>query len=307
MRNPEYKFTTYSHIAAACAWVLEDHDLPESTQTHLDTYIDSLVEKGSHIIEEKKAEEKKVEKIRLTPQQLIARKINTTIMVELDELEDKWCEGDYKASIDLYKRLLALEIKGGLEIIREWVQVRLDEINEAVNKTCDQAVEGYSHLTTAQKKARVKLFETMLNDIDRIVLAKKATRVTRKKKSPSVEKLIKRLNYQKMDDNYKIVSINPEKIIGAQRLIVFNTKYKVIREFISTSVNGLQVSGSTLKNYNEDESIQTKLRKPEQMLPIALSKTPRQFRNAMEKLSTIVKKPDNGRINSETILLRVDK
>lgn len=307
LRNPEYKFTTFSHIAAACAWVIDDNELPESTLIHLNKYIDSLVSEGADIIEVKKAEEKKVEKVRLTPQQLIARKINTTIMVELDELEDKWCEGDAKASIDLYKRLVALEIKAGLDIIRNWIEGRRLDIYDAVNKTCEQAVEGYSHLSTSEKKARLKLFDTMLSDLDRVTMAAKAMRGTRKKKSPSAEKLIKHLKYAKDSKDYKVVSINPEKIIGAQRLITFNQKTKQIREFISTSTEGLQIKGSTLHGYDPDSSVQTTLRKPDEMLPIALTKTQRQFRNAFDKLTTVKKSPDNGRINVETVLLRVDK
>lgn len=307
LRNPEYKFTTFSHIAAACAWVLEDKELPETTSAHLGKYIDELVSKGSKIIEVKKAEEKTVEKVRLTPQQLIARKINTTIMVELDDLEDKWIDGNQKATIDLYKRLVALEIKAGLHIIRDWIEGRRNDVKDALDKTCDQAVEGYAHLTTPQKKARVKLFDTMLSDLERVTMAVKANRGTRKKKSPSVEKLIKNLKYAKDSKEYKLVSINPEKIIGAQRLITFNQKTKQIREFISTSTDGLQIKGSTLMGWDPESSVQTTLRKPNDMLPIALTKTPRQFRNAFDKLTTVKKSPDNSRINVETILLRVDK
>ena len=67
---------------------------------------------------------------------------------------------------------------------------------------------------------------------------------------------------------------------------------------------GFQVSGSTLKRFDKEQSIKIRLRKPNDILPLVLNKTPIQLQKELSALKTKVQVP-NGRINNDTILLRV--
>jgi hypothetical protein len=85
----------------------------------------------------------------------------------------------------------------------------------------------------------------MLNDCDRIRSAAKATRATRVKQPKSADKQIARVQYKKEDTEYKLVSIPPIKVVGGTRLFTFNTKTRVISEYITQDTKGFEISGTT--------------------------------------------------------------
>jgi len=103
---------------------------------------------------------------------------------------------------------------------------------------------------------------------------------------------------------FKIVSINPIQIIGCVMLYTFNTKYKVLTQYVTQAGTGFEISGSTIKNFSKEDSRSIKLRKPDEILPIIMSKSQTQINKEWDKLTTKTFKP-NGRLNIETILLRV--
>ena len=88
------------------------------------------------------------------------------------------------------------------------------------------------------------------------------------------------------------------------RLYTFNDKNKEFTELVSSSSNGFEVNGSTLKNVDLENSRKVKLRKPDEFLPTALSGTAKQVDNAWKKLTTKTGTP-NPRINKDTVLLKV--
>ena len=144
----------------------------------------------------------------------------------------------------------------------------------------------------------------MLEDLERIRSATKASRNVKVKRPESVDKQVAKVQYKKEDNDFKIVSINPIQIPTKTRLYAFNTKSKMIIEYITESPNGFEISGSTIKNFSKDLSRTICLRKPLDFLPIVLQKTPKQINDAWKTLKTKTKVP-NGRINKDTILLRV--
>ena len=69
--------------------------------------------------------------------------------------------------------------------------------------------------------------------------------------------------------------------------------------------SGLSVKGTTLQGYNPDESVQKKLRKPDEILPQVLSGGKRVMKKLMSEINSKESLIPNGRINGDTILLRV--
>jgi len=308
LANPEYHFSM-THHAATAFWYNNDlyknNDADGNTaKEFLNNLFDKmipLIEKGKVIYEEK---QKANNIVSISPAVKLMRKINNTIMQELLDLEDKWIDGD-DATINIYDRFKYHGLTNtAISHVKPMIEGWLLDYEDAYYKRCDQAVEGYSHLKRSTLNHRIKVCKAMLEDLERIRSATKATRNVKVKRPKSVDKQVARVQYKKEDNDFKIVSINPIQIPTKARLYAFNTKSKMIIEYVTESVNGFEISGSTIKNFSKGLSRTICLRKPLDFLPIVLQKTPKQIDAAWQTLKTKTKVP-NGRINKDTILLRV--
>ena len=304
---PEYKFIM-GYLGATAFWnnqKLEETDKTKQYTNHLNGKISEMIVMGKQILLEKKATTKvETNVVTLSPQQRLQNKISNTIMQDLLDLEDQWIEGE-KTTIDVY----ALFKKHGLAgsatlVVRPVIEGWLLDYEDAYHKRCEQAVEGYSHLKRPELNRRIKACQDMLLDLDRIKSAAKATRKTRVKQPKAADKQIKNVKYKTEDTTFKLVSIPPIQIIGKMRLYTFNTKTRMLTEYITESANGFEISGSTIKNHDTVNSRTVKLRKPEEFLTLVQNKTPKQIDAEWNKLTTKTSVP-NGRINTDTILLRV--
>jgi len=306
LANPEYKFYTFSHYAATAFWSLnklESEDLFVYYEAKLYDYLLNLIELGRDIRKEKTVEET-VNVISLSPMQRLQNKISDTIMQDMLDLEDQWMNGE-KTTIDLYKLFQTHGLSGSATLpVRQVIAGWLLDYEDAYYKRDADAVEGYAHLKKSDLNHRIKSCQDMLLDLDKIQSAAKANRKVRKPKIKSADKQVARVQYKKEDNNFKLVSINPILLIGSKRLYTFNTKYKVLVEYCTQSANGFEISGSTIKNLDKVNSREVKLRKPDEFLPIVLKKTIKQIDTEWSKLTTKTIKT-NGRINKDTILLRV--
>lgn len=305
---PEYKFTMFSHYAATIQWLELGYELPEGKEgykTSLDKYLNELIEIGKPLLEEKAQEAKaKANVVVLTPQQRLQRKIGETIIEDLLVLEDEWIEGN-KPDFDMYRQFqkhgLSTQAIAPVEkILDGW----LLDYEDAYHKRCEQAVEGYSHIKRTELNRRIKQIKEMKADLERVRSSVKNTRKPRVKKPQAAEKQVAKMQYLKEDNTFKIKSINPLMIVGAMRMYVFNVKSREITEYVSGTHSGFSVKGTTLQGVDMDASRKIKLRKPEDMLPIFQSKTPKQIDNEWKKLTTKEGQP-NGRINKDCVMIRV--
>ena len=308
LANPEYHFSM-THNAATAFWYNNDlyknndadGNIAKEFLNGLFDKMIPLIEKGKVIYEEK---QKANNVISISPAVRLMRKINNTIMQELLDLEDKWIDGD-DATINIYDRFKYHGLTNtAISHVKPMIEGWLLDYEDAYYKRCDQAVEGYSHLKRSTLNHRIKVCKAMLEDLERIRSATKATRNVKVKRPKSVDKQVAKVQYKKEDNDFKIVSINPIQIPTKSRLYAFNTKSKMVIEYITESVNGFEISGSTIKNFSKGLSRTICLRKPLDFLPIVLQKTPKQIDAAWQTLKTKTKVP-NGRINKDTILLRV--
>jgi len=295
----------YTHLAAAIYWKKTGMDFDDVSTAYLNRvkeYYDDLIEPGKQKLGlevESKPDVKKP-----NPQELLAQKVWSTVMVDIDRLEDEWTEGK-KTDIKLYDLFKTHDLKAmAVPIVLKRVERWLSEYDDAYNKNCRQAVEGYSHLPRAELKRRLGVVKGMIADLERIKATKKVTRAPRVPKARAADKQIQRLQYLKECTENKLMSVNPIQIPGAYRLFTFNVKTRMLTEYVTSSTSGFEVKGTTINNIDTEKSRCTRLRKPEVFIPIALSKTPKQIDNEWNKLTTKTSVP-NGRINKDTILLRI--
>ncbi len=313
LANPEYKFYMFTYQSATAYWVNSGFDLDAITSegslganwhAALDKYLNELIPTGKAIHLLKKRQESDESKVpTISIQERLKNKINNTIMDDLFLLEDEWIEGE-KTSLDVYNRFKFHGLTGAaVAPVRAVIEGWLLDYEDAIYKRCDQAVEGYSHLSKPELNRRIKECYTMLSDLDKVKASTKATRTAKVKRPKAADKQISRLKFCKESSEAKLTSVNPILLVGARRIYTYNVKYKRLIEYVTESTNGFEISGSTLKGMDHDQSRQTTLRKPEIMIPIVQNKSVKQISKAWSELTTKSSVPA-PRINKDTILLK---
>ena len=198
------------------------------------------------------------------------------------------------------------------ELAHPYTKTQLKIMTDQEQDYHEQLLEGYAHVTKPQAKKLATFYETLIADVNMYVDSAKVSRAPRKRKAPSKEKLIAKLKFKKNDEKYRIASINPMDIIGTNELWVFNTKTRKLGKYIATNTDptglkregsGLSVKGTTILGFNEEQSIQKTLRKPDEQLKEFAKAGKVKLRKFLDEIKTTDIKL-TGRINNETIILR---
>lgn len=184
------------------------------------------------------------------------------------------------------------------ERAKEWVRL-ID-----LRKTDDYVKESYPR-SQKEMVAGAQFFALVAADAEKLASNKNAARKPRKKKAVSVEKKVKNLKFKIEDTDNKLVSINPVKILGAEKLWIYNVKTRKLGVYVASDAAGLDVKGSAILNYKYGESVSKTLRKPKDVLSRVLDGGKIVLRKVMSEINS---KPQelNGRINKDTILVRVE-
>ena len=267
----------------------------ENSQEYLERKLIETLEKHAS----NNTQEVKVEKVNVISIQDRIRDKASDIIGDVEEMIDK------NETFSLYDWLKANEIPATYAPrIAAYYAPVLGELIEASEGLDPQLKEGYRHFSKKQLEQRIMFFNTLIEDAERYSDTTKKARVPRKPRTVSVEKKLKNFKYQKEDNNYKIASINPEKIIGCQELWTFNTKYKTLTVFRALDRGGLQVKGTSIINYDEKSSVTKRTgRKPEVYVDKVLNGGKVVLRKLTDELKNDA--PLAYRINENTILLKV--
>jgi hypothetical protein len=180
-----------------------------------------------------------------------------------------------------------------------------DEFASARSNKDEDTKDAYAHLKAADYKRLDVFYTALFEGFTQYGQVKKATKKAAVRKPPQKEKLVAKLKYMKNDPTTKLVSISPVDIIGAQELWVYNTKTRKLGKYVAEDMGGtLGVKGTAITGFNESKSVQKTLRKPEVQLKEFMSAGKIQLRKFLDDIkATDIKL--NGRINSDTILLKV--
>ena len=251
-----------------------------------------------------KAEVKKTE-IRVPTIQDRMNEVAKKHILYFEMLEDALFAGetvDPKAYEYLVKNLVPQALISKISSVFE---PRHAEVQEARRGECEQLKEAYSHMKAADYKRFDAFYNSLFQDLTAYNQTKKATKKAAVRKPPQKEKLVKGLKYLKQDTGLKIVSVNPVDIIGAEVLWVYNVKNRKLGKYVAEAMGGaLGVKGTTITGYDANKSTQKTLRKPEEQIKQFLAATKVDLRKYLENIKTTEIKL-NGRINQETILLKV--
>lgn len=176
-------------------------------------------------------------------------------------------------------------------------------IQEVLSSKDDQITEAYSIYPKKVLKEYAAWLGQMSDDCIEFAKGVKKQRKPRRKKIKTPAEQVKRIKYQVEDPTWGIRSINPTKIIGADKLVVFNTKYKTLMIYEAADKSGLGIKGTTLINWDDKKSKCKRLRKPKDLLKIASTEGIRAIKNAYNAVRCKEKTP-NGRINGSIVILQ---
>ena len=262
--------------------------------------IDPSLPKESDLSKKKDAEKKSRPKISI--QDRIQNQVEDYVSV-LEGQVDDFVSSDYKLKYDVYNDLISRGCKSvHARKMRPLYRDCYNDLVDVYNKEDDYTQEAYSHLKPKHQKKLMDFYGLIVDDLDRVIKNATAQRKPRKRKTYSAGRLVSKLKYQDEFKKLKLVSVNPEKIVGATELWVFNTRYNRLGVYRAVnSVRGFSVKGCTIQHFDESESVQKTARKPKEALNVLNKRSLK----AMFKNMKTKEQPLTGRINAQTILLGV--
>ena len=288
--------------------VRADFNQGRDTAAWLRTEITGVIEAGKNDIEETEAKEAKP----LVVQPSIQERMRETAGKMVEEIEDaiesfqKDPENFDPKAFKMLNLLKGKEVKAAhARVIKGFYSRDLDELLELASGNADEQLkEGYSHRTKKQIRSLITFYQEIMSACDMLAQEAKVNRKPKARKAQPKEKVVAKMKYKKSDEPLKLVSINPADIIGSKELWIFNTKTRKLGRYIADEYKDLGVKGTTITGFNPTASVCKTLRKPEEKLKEfkAAGKVQlRKFLDGINATDTMM----NGRINEETILLRV--
>ena len=231
------------------------------------------------------------------------------LLTDLEEQVDLFMAGIEKRTLprDWYsisKFLKVNEVKGKqTSMLADRWRPLLDEVNEAIAKTDEQLVEGYEFLTRPQLKRFGKFLEVWITDCETHGATKRKQRKVRVKKVKTPEQLVAKVKYLDKSKEFKVKSVDPKGMIGADCIIVFNDKYRFLTIYRAKDAQGMTVKGATIQNFDPVKSKERRLRKPKTMLTVASKMGIRAIGNEFKNVRTRDRVP-TGRINKHCVIVR---
>jgi hypothetical protein len=230
---------------------------------------------------------------------------------ELDYAIDEWIMDPEAFDPKAFKTVSLLRGKGvkpaHARMVKGFYERMLAEVEEVQTKGCEeQLAESYENISKKNIKKLHDFLLSIMAACDQIVGEAKLNKKPRAKKIVPAEKVVAKLKFKATDDKLGITSVPPAQLVGAQGAVVYNTKTRKIGIYTSLNSSGLTVKGTSIGNFT-DKSTQKTLRKPELQM--------REFKeqNTNKRVETWFKNIKatevqlNGRLNAETMILKVFK
>lgn len=228
----------------------------------------------------------------------------SNVIGDFEQEIDSFMMNKYSSEFNPKAYLTTNDIKPGMsKAIAEFYGPLKSEFEQLLSRSDLELNGAYSFLTRTDTKKCLAFVNMIISECVLHSENVKKTRKPRKKKEKPAGQIVARLKYKPSDDKYNVQSIVPTTIVGAEQLWVFNTKTRFLGVYYAQGPSGLSVKGSTILGYDDKTSSGKKLRNPDIILPQVLQGG----KLVLRKLLITVKSKEkslNGRINSDTILLR---
>lgn len=290
-----------------CKMASNGYILKETDKNLIVFEIDKQINRGKEILDEKKATSK-LKTVKRTPADIVKEKTSDFI-AEVEEVLDMfntkvWVDWDnYSVYNELQKgEYPYITAKG----VVDYYKPLQDELMELVKKKTPDLVEAYSLMGVRLRKKYLDVVSNIIKDAEAFMAGKKAQRKPRAKKVKSLNAQVSKVQYKKEDNDFQLVSISPENIIGTSVVYLFNTRYRKMTKLVTDNSSGFEIKGTTIQNIDDDKSYTKIIRKPENILPSMSKSTKAKTGKVLDELKT-KSSAATGRINSDTIIMKVFK
>ncbi len=286
---PEAEFKNIGFVARMLSRGMVDKSAKDSVQS----YVLKLVAlKPTTVVVEKNAAPK------LNIQDHIAAQAGLAI----GEIEGAIDDFDFSTEkLDCILEEFKVKAPQALRIVK-FFEKRLKFVEECLASKDPELKGAYAHLSKKELKDYVVYLNLILTKCKQVKVNAVAVRKPRAKKAKSASVVVSKMKFLKGDNKLKVVSINPELIVGASQLWVFNVKTRKLGVY--NSDGGFSVKGCTLQNFDTETSVQKTVRKPEVKVPEVMQAGKVLLRKIMPDINA-VETALTGRINKDTLLLRV--
>jgi len=279
--------------------LIQGGDLPAGKKESLLEKIEKLVE---GVIENTESEESSNKNVISIQDRINAKASELT--GELDEqLDVFFTEGVITFNVKDWMRERDIKPQIAKKIVEKF-QPRYEEVKEAFEGKNPDLVEAYKGWRKPVLKVMAIFMKGIIDCLNTSIETHKVIKKPRKKKVKPAGVLVAKMKYMVEDTALNLKSVDPKEIIGASQLWVFNTKYRNLTVYNAAGA-GLTVMGSSIKGFDES-SITKKLRKVADIINQVKSAGKVPLRKIMDGIKS-KPKTATGRINSETILVRVVK
>ncbi len=231
---------------------------------------------------------------------------------ELDAAIDSWITNPEAFNPKDIKVINLLKGKGAKaahsRIIKGYFQRNYNELLElSSGKADDQLKEAYKHNSRKNVNKLIDFYNAIMATCEQIAAEQKVLKKPRAAKVKPAEELVKKLKFMLSDTKLGITSAPPTTIVGAQSVVVYNTKTRKIGYYIARTSAGFSVKNSSIVNFTE-KSTQKTLRKPaEQMKEFKDQNTQKRVETWFIKNVKTTETLLNGRFSEDTIILKVYK
>lgn len=193
-------------------------------------------------------------------------------------------------------------------IIKGYFQRNYDELMELASGNADEQLrEAYKHLPRKNVKKLIEFYESIMSACEQIAAEQKVLKKPRATKVKPAEQIVAKLKFMLTDAKLGITSAPPATIVGAQSMVVFNTKTRKIGYYIASNSTGFSVKGTTLTNFTEKSTQKTLRKPPEQVKEFKEQNTQKRFETWFAKSVKTTETVLNGRFSEDTIILKVYK
>jgi hypothetical protein len=187
--------------------------------------------------------------------------------------------------------------------IPELFSSTIGEIQEALSGTDNDLIEGYSNFTRPRLKKLLTVYQSIEEACNKQKIVARITRKPRKQREKPVSKIIEKVKYQKEDEQLKLKSELPSKLVGATEVWLYNTRYKKLQVYKVAEPSKMTIKGTTLIGWDHESSKCKTIRKPEQLVSYQ-SMGKREIAKAFKDLKS-KEQAVTGRLNEQTIILKV--
>lgn len=222
----------------------------------------------------------------------------------IDQFLAEKCRYDF--STYEWLRTTGVKHQAAQQIADYYKKTILPELLAAKQGECDQLSEAYSFLSASEMNRYINFVSSIVEDCEKwsgvsrqISLNNKSPRPFRRR---SPLKQVAKLNYLRSHEN--LTSVPPTRVVGAKYAWTYNIKTKLLGVYVCRNSQGLAVRGTTLVNFDIEQSVGKVLRKPETTLAELLESQKLNPKKFLDNLTTKEKRL-TGRINGDTLLLRV--